>query len=139
MAYSVLDPFVNYMQGMNFVAAMLLLNICDEEESFWALTYFMLPKGGLYYLVDAAHGITLLISGKHNWRSVFMPGMPKAFAIDKALKKSLLNKVPKLLQIILEETDGESLFPAFGSLYLSVFLADCPYETSRRLFEVFLL
>ena len=39
----------------------------------------------------------------------------------------------------MEETDGCSIFPAFGTLYVSLFVVDYPYETARRLFEAFLL
>jgi hypothetical protein len=71
---------------------------------FYTFLYLMLPKKGFRDF-----------SGKHNWRMVFFPGMPKALALDKEIKKNLLKKSPKALQAILEETDGSSVYPAFGS------------------------
>lgn len=56
-AYFALDPDLGYTQGMNFIAAMLLMNIQDEEDSFWCLVYIMFPKKGNFG-----------IKGKHNWR-----------------------------------------------------------------------
>lgn len=65
--------------------------------------------------------------------------MPKTILLEKLLKASLRKKHPALLAQILEETDGASIYPAFGSHCLSIFIIDNPYETARRLFEVFLL
>lgn len=36
-AYARHNPSVGYCQGMNFVAAMLLLQLSDEEHAFWCL------------------------------------------------------------------------------------------------------
>lgn len=76
------------MQGMNFIVAMLILNLHDEEDCFWALVYIMLPTKGIQ-IFEAGHNIT--VKGKHNWRGMFLPGMPKAQDFDKKIKK-LLNK-----------------------------------------------
>ena len=40
-AYASLDPVVGYMQGMNFITAMLLMNVNEEEDAFHCLTYLM--------------------------------------------------------------------------------------------------
>jgi hypothetical protein len=37
-AYASHNPTVGYCQGMNFLAATLLLEIKDEEKSFWVLS-----------------------------------------------------------------------------------------------------
>ena len=79
------------------------------------------------------------MTGKHDWRKIFIAGMPKAMSLEKLLHKEMTKKYPRLLAKIVEETDGTSLFPAFGTHYVSIFLIDHPYETARRLFEVFLL
>ena len=56
-AYSILDPELGYTQGMNFIVAMLLMNIHDEEDSFWCFTYIMCPSKGIQS-----------VQGRHNWR-----------------------------------------------------------------------
>ena len=37
IAYANYDEEVGYVQGMNYVASVLLMHIPDEEECFWAL------------------------------------------------------------------------------------------------------
>ena len=62
-AYSHLDPHVGYTQGMNFLAATLLLIGINEQATFFALSSLMLRAGlrGLYApglpSVIAAHGV----------------------------------------------------------------------------------
>ncbi len=36
-AFAAFNPTVGYCQSMNFVAALLLLQLQDEEEAFWVL------------------------------------------------------------------------------------------------------
>jgi hypothetical protein len=65
-AYSAVDPEVGYSQGMNFLAAMLLLNIPDEEDAFWCLVSIMMPSKGQS---------PKMLKGRHNWRRMFTPDM----------------------------------------------------------------
>lgn len=46
-AFSSYDIEIGYCQGINYLAAMLLTHIDDEQEAFWCLVYIM---------------------NKHNWR-----------------------------------------------------------------------
>lgn len=85
-AYANLDPEVGYMQGMNFLAAMFILNVCNEEDAFWCFLYLMLPTRGFPDY-----------QGKHNWRGLFRPGMPKALSFEKKLKRVLFKKCPETL------------------------------------------
>jgi hypothetical protein len=39
----------------------------------------------------------------------------------------------------LSETDGDSVLPAFSSLYFTLFISDLPYSAARPLFEAFLV
>ena len=127
-AYAALDPEVGYTQGMNFIVAMLLMFLHDEEDSFWCLVSIMFPKKGLKG-----------IEGKHNWRSIFVEGMGQAHQMDKNLKKKLCKRAPDLLLRILADTDGQNLYPISCSVYSSLFIADQRLEIGRRLFELFLL
>ena len=46
VAYSVHEPVVGYCQGMNYLAAMLLLCMRQcEEEAFWVLASLIDPGG----------------------------------------------------------------------------------------------
>ena len=64
--------------------------------------------------------------------------MPKAVSMENKVKREIYKKFPNLYRRLIDETDGTSLFPAFGTHYMSIFIIDTPYETSRRLFECFL-
>lgn len=57
-AYANLDPIVGYMQGMNFIAAMLILNLHDEEDCFWAFVYVMLPSKGIQ-IFEGGHNLII--------------------------------------------------------------------------------
>jgi hypothetical protein len=41
VAYANYDPEINYCQGIAFIVAILLYNLEDEEDSFYALVYIM--------------------------------------------------------------------------------------------------
>jgi hypothetical protein len=43
-AYSCYDNEIGYVQGMNYLAAMLLLYIEDEVKCFWCLVYLLHRK-----------------------------------------------------------------------------------------------
>ncbi len=68
---------------MNFIAAMLLMNIHNEEDSFWCLVYIMFPKKGAFG-----------IKGRHDWRQIFAGIMQKAIILDKKLRVKLAKKAP---------------------------------------------
>ena len=55
-----------------------------------------------------------------------------------SLKELIKEAAPIVLDRILSETDGESVLPAFSSLYFTLFISDLPYSVARRLFEAFL-
>lgn len=112
-AYYALDPEVGYTQGMNFIVAILLMNIHDEEDSFWCFVFIMFPKKGVFG-----------IKGKHNWRQIFADMMPKAIMLDKKLRVKLAKKAPKLLVKLFDQTDGETLIPITCGTYSSIFVSD---------------
>jgi len=65
--------------------------------------------------------------------------MPKVIYLEKKIRKKLSKKAPLALAKILAETDGETLHGVISQHIISLFIIDLPFETSRRLFEVFLL
>ena len=88
---------------MNFIVAMLLMNVNEEEDVFWCFVSIMFPKKSLKG-----------ISGRHNWRQIFTSVMPKVIFIEKKIRKKLSKKAPSALAKILAETDGETLHAAFS-------------------------
>jgi Rab-GTPase-TBC domain len=71
---------------MNFITAMLLLNIKDEEEAFWCLVMILLPR-------DQPHPV-YNIKGIHNWRMCFSPTMEKIMVLQEAMEELLREKIP---------------------------------------------
>ena len=47
---------------MNFIAAMLLLHISDEEDAFWCLVYVMFARDWRSIFVDNAKKIENLVA-----------------------------------------------------------------------------
>jgi hypothetical protein len=78
-AYANLDREIGYCQGMNFIAAMLLINIQDEEKAFWCLVSIMMPSSGG----------NLGLTGLHNWRSCFDLEMSRVKILELELKNKL--------------------------------------------------
>jgi len=72
---------------MNFITAMLLFNIDDEEDVFWCLVKIMMPR-------DPPHP-TIKVRGLHNWRMCFVPSMEKTLAMEVKLDHVLNEKAPK--------------------------------------------
>lgn len=55
-AYSSYDIEVGYCQGINYLAAMLLTHVKEEQDAFWCLVFIMT---------------------EHNWREIFNHNTPK--------------------------------------------------------------
>jgi len=60
---------------MNYIAAMLLMHIQDEESVFWCIIYLLNRK---------------------NWRMIYMEEMPKLMEIIETVEQKLLVDYPKL-------------------------------------------
>ena len=41
LAYANYDTQVGYVQGLNYIAAMLLMHIQDEEKVFWCIVFIL--------------------------------------------------------------------------------------------------
>ena len=44
LAYANYDSQIGYVQGMNYIAGMLLMHIGDDEKVFWCILYIMNRK-----------------------------------------------------------------------------------------------
>ena len=65
-AYSAYDSETSYCQGMNFIAAMLLVHIQDQEDAFWCLVFVMFARDWRSIFVDNAKKIEYLIADLGN-------------------------------------------------------------------------
>ena len=68
LAYANYDTQVGYVQGLNYIAAMLLMHIQDEEKVFWCLVFIL---------------------NRNHWRSIYMEEMPKLMEIIDILDDKL--------------------------------------------------
>ena len=66
-AYSAYDPETGYCQGMNFITAMILQVVSDEEDAFWCLVFVMFVRDWRSIFSDDAERISTLISDLGNW------------------------------------------------------------------------
>lgn len=80
-AFAILSPRVQYCQGLNFIAALLLVVQGDEERAFWALACSVESLGVEGYYTD---GMTLLRADMDVLSSVLMQKCPK---VGKAFRK----------------------------------------------------
>ncbi len=116
-AYQAYDPAIGYCQGMNFVAALLLQHIPDEEDVFWTMVYLMFEKNLRDIYVDASQKIALLIMD-----------------FERYLKK---HNRPVYDHLMSEE--GFTMEVCFTSQIVTLFIYDCEFEEATRIFEMFLL
>ena len=117
LAYANYDNEVGYVQGMNYIVALLLFYLPDSEEDvFWGLHQLMQRK---------------------SWRMVYTHNFPKLKSITKLLESRIHQEFPRVLKHMKQnfmEVEG-TFSPHFMTLY--VYLT--PIEIATRLFEIFLL
>jgi hypothetical protein len=116
-AYAVFDTQVGYCQGENFVTAVLLMFL-DEEEAFWTLA-------------------SIMEHSKFKLRDVLRPGFPGLVQHLYVFEK-LFNEHLTKLHVYLFELGITS--PMFASnWYLTLFGAFLPISLVANVFDLFLL
>ena len=98
-AYSCYDNEIGYVQGMNYVAAILLININDEVKSFWCLVHLLHRK---------------------NWRMIYNDNTPKLINLLNLVEERLAKEDPKLLRHLSKE--DLSMVAAFSPIFISLFI-----------------
>lgn len=78
-AYACYDNKLGYVQGMNYLAAMLLINVEDEVLAFWCLFYILFRK---------------------NWRKVYDDNTPKLMNFLKIVEERLGRNDPMLYRYL---------------------------------------
>ena len=102
---------------MNYIVALLLFYIKDEEQVFWCFYQIM---------------------HKYDWRSIFKQGFPKLMELSEYLNERLIEEFPRLLRHLedncLVVTQG-----IFTGHFMTFGMNNCPVEIAARLFEMFIL
>lgn len=115
-AYACYDNEIGYAQGVNYLAAMLLYHIEDEEKAFWCLIYVL---------------------HRRNWRMVYDNNTPKLLSLLNLLRERLNLYHPDLLAHL--ESEDLSMLAVFSPLFLTLYIYHIPLPISTRIFELFLL
>ena len=76
LAYANYDSQIGYVQGMNYIAAMLLMHIQDEESVFWCIINLLCRK---------------------NWRMIYADEMPKLMELIEVVENKLQSDYPELM------------------------------------------
>ncbi|KAL7450289.1 hypothetical protein ACHAWC_002234, partial [Mediolabrus comicus] len=116
-AYSQIDPDVGYCQGMNFITAMFLIFL-SEEEAFWLLVVVMNEEP---YSLRELFGDDM--SGTHE----------VLFIAEKLVKQFL----PKLYKHMHKEGIHHSMFVT--QWLLTIFTSSFPFDLVSRVWDSFLV
>ena len=116
-AYSVYDSEVGYCQGMNFIAAMFL-TFLSEEESFWLLVIVMNEE-------------------PYKLRELFGEDMAGTHEVLYIAEKLLQQFLPKLSQHLESESIHISMFVT--QWLLTVYTSTFPFELVARVWDSFLV
>ena len=101
---------------MNYIVALLLFYIQDEENVFWCLFQFM---------------------RKYNMRQVFIGGFPKLFEMNEKMNQRLQQDHPRLIEHL--NANSLNIESTFFSHFMAFSINKVPIEISTRLVEIFLL
>jgi len=115
-AFANLDTEVSYVQGLNYIVAIMLIYIQDEETVFWCLVFLMNNK---------------------NWREVYTKDFPKLKSMCRTLEKRMKIQHPEVLRHLLNNemiTEG-----TFAAHFMTLFVYLTPIEIATRLFELFVI
>jgi len=101
---------------MNYIAAMLLMHIQDEQRVFWCLVYML---------------------NRRNWRLVFIDEMPKLMELIKIVEDKLNLQFPQIALHLEEQCFTVSA--AFSPLFITLYIYQIEHKYAMRIFEYFLL
>ncbi|XP_020588827.1 EVI5-like protein isoform X2 [Phalaenopsis equestris] len=116
-AYSVYDRDVGYVQGMGFLAGLLLLYM-SEEDAFWLLVALL--KGAVHAPMEGLYQVGLPLVQQY------------LFQFERLVKDYL----PKLGQHFSEEMINPSMYAS--QWFITVFSYSFPFPLALRIWDVFL-
>jgi len=152
-AYSLYDREIGYCQGMNFIAAMFLTQM-DEEESFWLLvgTYACAPFSGRRYR-DASHSVLLhfisfldivlfllytavMFEQPCRMRGLFGEGMHETHQVLYVAEKLIRQFLPRLSQHLDRENIHITMFAT--QWLLTQYTSSFKFDLVLRVWDCFL-
>ncbi|KJE92004.1 hypothetical protein CAOG_08661 [Capsaspora owczarzaki ATCC 30864] len=117
VAYAAYDPEIGYCQGLNFIAAMLLLVLRDESDAFYALTQII---GKDAHLAPRYH----------------VPSMAPLLT-DLAVAEELVRlRYPEIHDLFVR--NGVTLSLIATKWFICMFIDSTPPETTMRIWDSFL-
>jgi len=117
-AHSVYNRQVGYCQGMSQIAAVLLMYINCDEDTFIAFGQ-------------------LLLSSKYNMNAFFLPTFPKLDIFQKQLEKILNIKLSKLHTHLKQQNTDTKIYSV--RWFLQIFVNSLPFSLTLRVWDLFLL
>ncbi|KAL9427563.1 hypothetical protein AB3S75_029700 [Citrus x aurantiifolia] len=116
-AYSVYDRDVGYVQGMGFLAGLLLLYM-SEEDAFWLMVALL--KGAVHAPMEGLYQVGLPLVQQY------------LFQFDHLVKEQL----PKLGEHFTKEMINPSMYAS--QWFITVFSYSFPFHLALRIWDVFL-
>ncbi|XP_022772057.1 EVI5-like protein isoform X3 [Durio zibethinus] len=116
-AYSVFDRDVGYVQGMGFLAGLLLLYM-SEEDAFWLLVALL--KGAVHAPMEGLYQVGLPLVQQY------------LFQFDHLVREQL----PKLGEHFSQEMINPSMYAS--QWFITVFSYSFPFPLALRIWDVFL-
>ena len=125
MCYSIRNTTVGYCQGMNFIAARILLIMDNEEQVFWIFVQIIEKILPIFYYSDLA-GIIIETTMIDTFISFYLKKFYN-FLLDNNFKLSLNNFIHKWMVSLF----AQALSPEMVYTFLDFFLLDgemCLYK-----------
>ncbi|CAJ2665898.1 RabGAP/TBC domain protein [Trifolium pratense] len=116
-AYSVFDRDVGYVQGMGFLAGLLLLYM-SEEDAFWLLVALL--KGAVHAPMEG----------------LYLTGLPLVQQYLFQFERLVRERLPKLGEHFSEECINPSMYAS--QWFITVFSYSFPFHLALRIWDVFL-
>ncbi|KAB5561064.1 hypothetical protein DKX38_006021 [Salix brachista] len=116
-AYSVYDRDVGYVQGMGFLAGLLLLYM-SEEDAFWLLVALL--KGAVHAPMEGLYQV----------------GLPLVQQYLSSFDRLMKEQMPKLGEHFTQEMINPSMYAS--QWFITVFSYSFPFHLALRIWDVFL-
>ncbi len=116
-AYSLYDNEIGYMQGMNFIAGLILMIFDEDEAMAWV--------------------VFLRVLEINEWKRLYEDHTPKLFEVAKILNNYIQKDLPKLYKHI--QNHNLTLEPLIASPFMTLFSNLISVENSLKVLERFIL